>query len=142
MQKVYKGYELMKAIANDKIKVGTKFKCINEDQILQIIFDGTDLMLDGSKDNLFDRWILIAILDSDFEVIENEEKIDIQNIEEYDNRAIECTTSCIDTKNLARKCNELIKATKQLDKNIKCLAENVMDLQLTREFEYSMKERN
>lgn len=77
MQKVYKGYELMKAIADDKIKDGTKFKCINEDQILQIIFDGTDLMLDGSKDNLFDRWILIAILDSDFEVIENEEEINI-----------------------------------------------------------------
>lgn len=55
MQKKYKGYELMKAIADDKIKDGTKFKCINGDEILQITFDGTNLMLDGSKDSLFDR---------------------------------------------------------------------------------------
>lgn len=88
MPKTYKGYELMKEIAKDKIKDGTKFKCINEDAILQIIFDGSELILDGSKDSLFDRWILIAVLNSDFEVIENEEEIDIQGIEEYEEIAI------------------------------------------------------
>lgn len=109
----------MKAIADDKIKDGTKFKCINEDQILQIIFDGTDLMLDGSKDNLFDRWILIAILDSDFEVIKNEEEIDIQEIEEYNDYFIDNSRSSNDIKDLAKKYNLLVKSVKQLDKKMK-----------------------
>ena len=119
MSRTYKGYELMKEIAEDKIKDGTKFKCINEDVILQIIFDGSELILDESKDSLFDRWILIAVLNSDFEVIENEEEIDIQGIEEYEEIAIQCTTSNSDIKSLARKCNELIKAVKQLDRREK-----------------------
>lgn len=103
MPKTYKGYELMKEIAEDKIKDGTKFKCINEDVILQIIFDGSELILDESKDSLFDRWILIAVLNSDFEVIENEEEIDIQGIEEYEEIAIQCATSNSDIKKFSKK---------------------------------------
>lgn len=118
MEKVYKGYELMGKIAKEEIKENTKLKIENYDRTINVIFNGCDLITDDNE-NLTDIWSLYAIMISNFIIIGNEEEIDIQNIEEYDNRAIECTTSSNDIKNLARKCNELIKSVKQLDKKMK-----------------------
>lgn len=118
MQKVYKGYELMEKIAKEEIKENTKLKIENYDRTINVIFNGCDLITDDNE-NLTDIWSLYAIMISNFTVIKNEEEIDIQAIKEYNNYVINEIFSDENTKDLARKCNLLVKSVKQLDKKMK-----------------------
>ena len=81
-----KGYELIKAIQENKIDSDVKFKVTNTDKTLDTIvrFDGVDIVYYDSGINIFDNWFLTTILDSDFEIIEEkkelEEKLDWKEI--------------------------------------------------------------
>lgn len=118
MRKTYKGYELLNLIGENKIKKGTKFKAKIKDAEEIVIFDGKDLNYEDVKSTptFFFDYYLLSILNGTFTIIEKE--IDIQNIEEYKEEYIEIGTSDSNIKSLAKKCNELIKAVKQLDKKI------------------------
>ncbi len=118
MQKVYKGYELMKKIAKEEIKENTKLRIENYDRTINVIFNGCDLITDDNE-NLTDIWSLYAIMISNFTVIKNEEEIDIQEIEEYNDYFIDNSRSSNDIKDLAKKYNLLVKSVKQLDKKMK-----------------------
>ena len=63
-------------------------------------------------------WCLNLILDDTVEIIEEEQKIDMQGIEEIEEVFIENSTCGEDVKFLARKFNEIAKAVKQLDNQI------------------------
>ena len=109
MSKAYKGHELLKEIANGNIKEGTQFKNLNENPM----YDNRNIYV-YKNNNLIGRFggmNIIAILNDDFEIIEEEQEIDIQGIEELSdyNNGIGQNRD---------KINELIKAIKQLDKQI------------------------
>lgn len=57
----------------------------------------------------------LNILDDTIEIIEEQEKIDIQSIEDIKDIYIENASCGEDVKYLAKKYNEILKAVKQLD---------------------------
>lgn len=61
----------------------------------------------------------VIILDDETEIIQEQQDIDIQEIEEIKDVFIENASCGEDVKYLARKCNEILKWAKQIDKNIK-----------------------
>ena len=103
----YKGYELLKAIADGKIKDGSRFKAgyrtfIARDGYLFVEYDNRQ-----EYANSFElKW--------EFEQIED--KIDIDSIEELEG-IVEYSTE-------RNKINQLIQAVKQLNKKVKELKEN------------------
>lgn len=108
MSKIYKSWELMKAIADGEIKEGSS-----------ILFDSTIWIVDEYSDivkyqeehiTLFNTYKAKEIAMSDFELIENE--IDIESIKEMKLDVIDDVTYYI---------NDLIKAVKQIDKRVKKL---------------------
>ena len=106
--KTYKGYELLKAIANNEIKEGTKFKNLNQ----KVKSDNSHIYT-YNHNNFIGRWggtNIIAILNDEFELIEEQEDIDIQSIEEL-------YIGDVTTEDKL-KINELVRAVKQLDKKI------------------------
>lgn len=122
---VYKGYELLKSIADGEIKEGTE------------LFVTTSL--DGRYKNTLRAYIghndiywkytnkqlpAYAFITGEFELIEDE--IDIDSIEE-----LKSVTNNIDgTICIMEKINELIQAVKQLNKEVKELKElRVMDIE-------------
>lgn len=123
MSKIYKGWELIKAIADGEIKNNTKIiphypndNCIVEYFEYSYGFFKT-YYKEGRKS---DKDVNVCVfLDNDrtFEVTENE--MDIDNIEEYKQ---EHTERCIDI-DIRNKINELVQVVKQLDKRIKKLEE-------------------
>ena len=76
-----KGYELIKAIQENKVASNIKFKVTNIDKTLSTIvrFDGVDIVYYDSGDNIFSDWFLTTVLSSDFEVIEENKEIDTIN---------------------------------------------------------------
>ena len=110
MGQVYKGYELIKAITERKIRNGTRFREGEEGRYYKVkdfkLFEETENGLDSMLDNL-------QIMYGCFELIE-EQEIDIQSIDEFEFGEIEEETN-YETR---RKINELIKSVKQLDKKI------------------------
>lgn len=107
--KTYKGYELLKAIANNEIKEGTKFKNLNQ----KVKSDNSHIYA-YNHNNFMGRWgrpNIIAILNDEFEIIEEQEEIDIQEIKEL-------YIGDVTTEDKLR-INELVRAVKQLDKKIK-----------------------
>ena len=115
----YKGYELLKAIADGEIKEGTKFiiKDFSNNKI--IYFNGNDLWCENNGAPVFDTMYLINFLNYTFELIEDE--IDIDSIEDYKQ---EHTERCIDV-DTRNKINELVRAVKQLNKKVKELKEKM-----------------
>ena len=113
----YKGYELLKAIADGKIKKNQNIRIKFKDNSGEIfIFDGTEI-IDITHKNIFDIYGTITVLKSDFELIEDE--IDIDSIEE-----LKSVTNNIDgTICIMNKINELVQAVKQLNKKVKELKE-------------------
>ena len=119
MSKTYKGYELVQAIAEGKIKEGSKF-----------IFRYKNVAWNGRNFYYIDidEYLLKGISDCEFifgtfELIEDEE-IDIQAIENIN--AYKLPENGQDFYNMSEchklwyyKIDELIKAIKQLDKRIK-----------------------
>lgn len=116
MSKIYKGYELMKAIADGEIKSGTRFK----DRSHTFIWTGSRITVEiegkDSQCNLFEfnnnsgtYYSLSYFLDLKFELLKDE--IDIQSIEELaEDRYI--------VTDVLKKINELVQAIKQLDNKI------------------------
>lgn len=126
MSKVYKGYELMKAIADGEIKDRTRLEIrmnntkiiyadaiyLNKNIRVSIAGDGTDY------EDLLNFEHLLDILQSEITVIELvEDEIDIDSIEEID---IDQVINTDDKAGIALlHINKLIRAVKQLNKEIK-----------------------
>lgn len=108
MGKIYKGWELMKAIADGEIKEGSKFKAEYE------TFIARDGYLFVEYDNR-QKYANSFELKWKFELIEDE--INIDSIEEYKQ---EHTERCIDI-DIRNKMNEILQAVKQIDKRVKKL---------------------
>ena len=122
----YKGYELLKAIADGEIKKNQNIRIKFKDNSGEIfIFDGTEI-IDITHKNIFDIYGTIAVLKSDFELIEDE--IDIDSIEEFEivgcniklNDTLLPTESIINDM-ILDKMNKLVQAVKQIDKRVKKL---------------------
>ncbi len=119
--KIYKGYELLKAIADGEIYYGTKFKIEDWNEI--VVYEQRNLIFReifytkeegrnyGKK--IFDLWNLDYILDLTFELIEDE--VDINYIQEVDMSMKEYQRNEV--------INKLVQAVKQLNKEIKELKE-------------------
>lgn len=133
----YKGYELLKAIADGEIKKNQNIRIKFKDNSGEIfVFDGTEI-IDITHKNIFDIYGTLTVLKSDFELIEDE--IDIDSIEKLSKIAyteidlnkkrskkdVEFTDKEII---LAEKINQLIKAVKQLIKAVKQLNKEVKKL--------------
>lgn len=110
----YKGYELMKAIAEGKIKSGTKFKTKEGKEVR---WNGYNLMSIDSNECYMSKINDICFINEVFELTEDE--IDIDSIEEYKQ---EHTERCIDI-DIRNKMNEILQAVKQIDKRVKKLEE-------------------
>lgn len=107
----YKGYELLKAIADGEIKENQNIRIKFKDNSGEIfVFDGTKI-IDITHKNIFDIYGTLTVLKSDFELIEDE--IDIDSIEELEG-IIEYSTE-------RNTINQLIQAVKQLNKRVKKL---------------------
>lgn len=106
----YKGYELLKAIADGKIKNGSKFRDLHQSSK-----DNFNLYK-YENENLKGRFggtNLISLLNDEFELIEDE--IDIDSIGE-----LKSVTNNIDgTVCIMNKINELVQAVKQINKEVK-----------------------
>ncbi len=121
MKKIYKGWELMKAIADGKIKNGTKVisKDCSNNRI--IYFNVNELYWKDNGESVFNSICLPDFLNDNFELIEYEVGIDIDSIEklgisEKDNKVY--SPIIIDNR---IKINQLIQAVKQIDKRVKKL---------------------
>lgn len=113
MSKIYKGWELMKAIADGKIKDGTKVisKDCSNNRI--ICFYVNELYWKDNGESVFNSICLPDFLNDNFELIEYEVDIDIDSIEELEG-IIEYSTE-------RNTINQLIRAVKQLNREVKKL---------------------
>ena len=107
MGKTYKGWELMKAIAEGEIKDESRFK---DKDGAQVKWNGYNLKLIKSGENYMCTISDLYFANEVFELIEDE--IDIDNIKEIKTDEICDVTYYI---------NDLIKAVKQIDKRVKKL---------------------
>ena len=118
MSKTIKVIDLLNKDANGE-DVPKKIKYYNEYYILNE--DTTSIenlyLIDGALVGWFNHNNFSS--NSQVEIIEEQEKIDIQNIEDIKDVFIENSTCGEDVKYLARKYNEILKWAKQLDKKIK-----------------------
>ncbi len=113
MKKIYKGWELLKAIADGEIKEGTKFKCLNE-KPMQYYTDSNIYRYEhGSLLGRFGGFNILSIVNKDFEIVQKQDEIDIDSIKELEG-IVEYATEQ-DT------INKLIQAVKQIDKRVKKL---------------------
>lgn len=109
MGEIYKGWELMKAIADEEIKKGTKFK--DKDK-KEVEWNGNNLVCIDLGENYMCTISDIYFINEEFELIEDE--IDIDSIEEYKQ---EHTERCIDI-DIRNKINEILQAVKQINKKV------------------------
>ena len=134
MAKIYKGWELMKAMAEGEIKEGSKFvdKLYKEEYIYSRNEITNEPML-YKKDTVTEDYFIpdysfFAEKDNDFELIEDE--IDIDNIKELyindktksvgEDAIANWTGRNLDI-TFANKINEILQAVKQIDKRVKML---------------------
>lgn len=113
MNKKLKGYELMKLIAEKQIKEGQEFLFTNADGVEEKIFwDGENFKyFESERDHVLSIVGDIEFAVGDFEILEDEEEIDIQGIKEnYSNNSRADVNQEI--------INQLIRCVKQLDKKI------------------------
>ena len=110
--KIYKGYEFIKAIQEDKIKSNTKYKAISKDESLDAIvrFDGVDIVYYDNNRNIFSDCFLTTIINSTFTEIEEENK----EIKELDEMQIMNARPELD----AIKINELVQAVNKINKQL------------------------
>lgn len=111
----YKGYELLKAIADGEIKEGTRFKCLNEKPIQYYSDSNIYRYEHGNFLGRFGGFNILNILNKDFEIVEKQDEIYIDSIEEYKQ---EHSERCIDV-DIRNKLNEILQAVKQIDKRVK-----------------------
>ncbi len=111
MKKIYKGWELIKAIEDGEIKNGSRFNVYRTYSAIAVLEDRILHIEDGNKRILTTNDLLIYT----FELIEDE--INIDSIEEYKQ---EHTERCIDI-DIRNKMNEILQAVKQINKRVKKL---------------------
>jgi len=112
---ILKGYELMQEIANGKIKEGTKFRDLTDSN-----YEDNRNIYRYENKNFIGRWggtNILLLLKHDFEILEDEEEIDIQCIKEMEYLE-DYEADKTDIRLNRDKINELLKAVKQLDKKI------------------------
>ena len=122
----YKGYELLKAIADGEIKEGTKFKCLNEKPMEYYPDSNIYRYEHGNFLGRFGGFNILSIVNKDFEIVQKQEEIDIDSIEEFEivgcnikfNDTLLPTESIINDM-ILDKMNKLIQAVKQLNKKVK-----------------------
>lgn len=124
MSKIYKGWELMKAIADEEIKKGTKFK---DKDGKEVEWNGDNFVFTNSRGNYMCTIDDIYFINEAFEVIEA--GIDIDSIEELNDTCYDVNTMSDDDieiyHNITRTImNKILQAVKQLDKRVKKLEEN------------------
>lgn len=109
MNKVYKGYELIKEIAEGNIKEYSRFRVIVNNTLIGTIYkEGQTLFWENQETNEVKAWTLTRCI---FELIEDQ-TIDIEKISEL--------YSASDTDDTI---NELIRAVKHLNKEIQSIKE-------------------
>lgn len=83
MQKEYKGYELLKAISEERIKEGTKFKMTKPSTFLneRVVFNGSELIYFNSKHRVFHDYPIATISHFTFRVLEENEKETLEDEE-------------------------------------------------------------
>ena len=136
MNKKIKGYELMKLIAENKIKEGQEFVLTIKNTLTKkrIYWSGKNLIYCDTGKFVFGDNADIYFLLGDLEILEDEdeEEIDIQAINENDYRIEYHSKDIFTTENLndlfykvafeimrnRNEQNEILKAVKQLDKKI------------------------
>ena len=117
-----KGYELIKAIQENKIDSDVKFKVTNTDKTLDTIvrFDGVDIVYYDSGISIFDKWFLTTILDSDFEIIEENKEIEelgfIEETVEYCDGTGYTNTEPASAIDMHKKINELVREVNKMNK--------------------------
>ena len=132
MKKIYKGWELLKAIADGEIKEGTKFKCLNE-KPMQYYTDSNIYRYEhGSLLGRFGGFNILSIVNKDFEIVQKQDEIDIDSIEEFE--IVGCNIKLNDTllptesilnDMILDKMNKLVQAAKQLNKEVKKLENKI-----------------
>lgn len=115
MKMKYKGYELLKAIADGEIKDGTKFKCLNEKPMEYYPDSNIYRYEHGNFLGRFGGFNILSIVNKDFEIVQKQDEIDIDSIGE-----LKSVTNNIDgIVCIMNKINELVQAVKQLKKEVK-----------------------
>ena len=122
MGKIYKGWELMKAIADGEIKEGRRFNVHRTYSAIAVLEDRILHLEDGNKRILTTNDLLIYT----FELIEDE--IDIDSIEELNDTCYDVNIMSDDDlesyHNKTRTTiNEILQAVKQIDKKVKKIEE-------------------
>ena len=104
-----KGYEIFKGIANKEIEDGTQFRMLKDDNIYTYRNNNFVCKYGGMN--------VIKILNQEFEIIEDKEDINIQDIEEVQpDKYSEDGEPLYSFNNIVNKINEIQKAVKHLEK--------------------------
>ena len=107
--KTYKGYELIEKL--NELPLGTKIQSC-DGEIYELV-ENSICRTFSRKGRKQTRFLTYIILSKEFELIEENQDIDIQSIEELD-----VQENQFNTYNKTLKINELIQALKQLDRQI------------------------
>ena len=127
MGKIYKGWELIKAIADGEIKEESRFRDTYSEYIYKRnSFGELELKRKDGEELTSPDYIYFALKDNDFELIEDE--IDIDSIEKLDDTCyIMYGMQDEEIENYHNKTrttmNEILQAVKQIDKRVKKLEE-------------------
>ena len=125
MGKTYKGWELMKAIADGEIKEESRFRDTYSEYIYKRnSFGDLELKREDGEELTSPDYSYFAEKDNDFELIQDE--IDIDRIEELNDTCYDVNTMSDDDlefyHNKTRATiNEILQAVKQIDKRVKKL---------------------
>ena len=118
----YKGYELLKAIADGEIKEGTKFKCLDE-KPMEYYPDSNIYRYEHSNFlGRFGGFNILSIVNKDFEIVQKQEEIDIDSIIELEEFELDQFVTMDKNERFDRtmieysKINELVQAVKQLNR--------------------------
>lgn len=125
MSKIYKGWELIKAIADGEIKEKSRFRDTYSEYIYKRnSFGDLELKREDGEELTSPDYSYFAVKDNDFELIEDE--IDIDSIEKLDDTCyILYGMQDEEIENYHNKTrttiNEILQAVKQIDKRVKKL---------------------
>lgn len=123
MGKIYKGWELLKAIADGEIKEESRFRDTYSEYIYKRnSFGELELKREDGEELTSPDYSYFAVKDNDFELIEDE--IDIDSIEKLDDTCyILYGMQDEEIENYHNKTrttiNEILQAVKQIDKRVK-----------------------
>ncbi len=121
----YKGYELLKAIADGEIKNGSKFIFRVNQDVKNIYWNGENFKYISNKRNIMVDYADVELVNGTFELIEDEIDIDsIQKIELRENSGCEIINED-NIKLLFKQQNEILQAVKQLNKKVKELENEI-----------------